>query len=150
MTESTRVDGPAELSALMASYKGFVTYVPLRGEVPFLDYLSLPEDAVKYQIAPRASLDPMEEANIARRLMGDLPTCILVPGQEFDAAGTRHGRGAGWYDRFLALVPRDWKRVGVCFGSQFSTTPLSREAWDQTMDMVAVIQDGSVTVYQSS
>ena len=149
MSESTRVDDPSELSALMASCKGFVTYVPLRGEVPFLDYLTLPEEAVKYQIAPRASLNPIEEADIARRLMGDFPTCILVPGQKFDAAGTRHGRGAGWYDRFLALVPRDWKRVGVCFDSQFSKTPLSREEWDQTMDRVAVVTNGSVTVYKS-
>jgi len=36
---------------------------------------------------------------------------VLVPGQRFDSLGNRHGRGGGWYDRFLAAVPADWIRV---------------------------------------
>lgn len=150
MNESTSVDGAGELSALIAPYKGFVTYVPLRGEVPFLDYLSLPKEAVKYQIAPRASLDPHEEADIARRLMGDQPTCIFIPGREFDATGARHGRGAGWYDRFLALVPRDWLRVGFCFDTQYSNVPLSQEEWDQKMNAVCVVSGETVRVIETS
>jgi 5-formyltetrahydrofolate cyclo-ligase len=43
---------------------------------------------------------------------------VLVPGVAFDAAGNRLGRGAGFYDRFLATLPQSAHIVGVCFENQ--------------------------------
>ncbi len=40
---------------------------------------------------------------------------VLVPGLAFDADGARMGYGAGYYDRFLAVLPAATQFVGVCF-----------------------------------
>ncbi len=139
-----------EITTILAPYGAFITYVPLKAEVPFRDYVTLPEGATTYEIAPRASLDPIAEAKRAQDAMGDIPTVIFVPGRSFDALGTRHGRGGGWYDRFLAEVPKQWFRVGFCYETQFSEMPLVRESWDQPMDTVAVVSPSGVRVYKST
>lgn len=43
---------------------------------------------------------------------------VLVPGVAFDPSGDRLGRGAGFYDRFLATLPQTAHIVGVCFEIQ--------------------------------
>jgi 5-formyltetrahydrofolate cyclo-ligase len=44
---------------------------------------------------------------------------VVVPGLGFDAAGGRIGRGAGFYDRFLAGLPSDRPvRVALSFDEQ--------------------------------
>ena len=139
--------GQEALEALLASREAFITYVPLRGEVPFLDYCALPENAVVHEIAPRASLSPAAEAAKAVAAAEGRETAVLIPGRAFDASGTRHGQGGGWYDRFLAAAPREWLRVGFCFERQFSTTPLRREAWDEEMDAVVVVDESGMRLY---
>ncbi|MCQ2239561.1 MAG: 5-formyltetrahydrofolate cyclo-ligase [Bacteroidaceae bacterium] len=60
--------------------------------------------------------------------------CILVPGVAFSAAGARMGRGKGYYDRFLPLVPNAVK-IGVCFPFQLmDEVPVNEE--DIFMDRV--------------
>ncbi len=129
----------SKIEELLAPYGAFITYTPLRTEVPFLEYLTLPQTDMIYHISPRASLDPSDEARKAVELIGDTPTAIFIPGRSFDASGTRHGQGGGWYDRFLTHVPEKWLRIGFCYEKQFSATPLLRQPWDQPMDAVIVV-----------
>lgn len=42
---------------------------------------------------------------------------VAVPGMSFDEQHHRLGRGKGYYDRFLALLPQTYK-IGVCFDFQ--------------------------------
>jgi hypothetical protein len=130
---------------VLPEYEAFITYVPLRSEVPFRDFFTVPEGGVVYEIAPRAALNPHVESQKARIAVGDKKTCIFMPGRRFDASGTRFGQGGGWYDRFLSEVPQSWARVGFCFSRQFSTELLIREEWDQSMDFVCVVDEKTRT-----
>lgn len=58
----------------------------------------------------------------------------VVPGVSFDRAGNRLGRGKGYYDRLLPLLPRAYK-IGVCFHFQVSES-LNPDAFDVPMDEV--------------
>ena len=140
-----------ELASLLVPYRAFITYTALRSEVPLESVWQAPENAAVYPILPRACLDPRTEALNAMSLAGALPTAVLLPGKRFDAYGTRHGQGGGWYDRFLSRTPSSWLRVGLCFSDQFSRTPLSREAWDQPVHVVCVIDraTGTLTLHHS-
>jgi len=59
---------------------------------------------------------------------------ILVPGVGFDPAGTRLGRGGGWYDRALAAHPRA-VRVGLAWDVAI-VPALPREPWDVSMHFI--------------
>ena len=43
---------------------------------------------------------------------------ILVPGVAFDRSGRRLGRGRGYYDQWLAMLPSQSKLCGVAFAEQ--------------------------------
>lgn len=58
----------------------------------------------------------------------------VIPGMAFDAARNRLGRGKGYYDRFLPLIPQAFK-LGVCFPFQFMAH-IPAEANDIAMDEV--------------
>lgn len=60
---------------------------------------------------------------------------ILVPGLAFTAGGLRLGRGGGFYDRFLAQLPVEAVKLGVCFDCQVLES-LPMEPHDQVLDMI--------------
>jgi 5-formyltetrahydrofolate cyclo-ligase len=60
---------------------------------------------------------------------------ILVPGLAFTAEGSRLGRGAGFYDRFLSAIPATTVKVGVCFEFQ-RVSEIPQESHDVKMDAV--------------
>jgi 5,10-methenyltetrahydrofolate synthetase len=143
MPEAMHVD--SGIQDLLARFEAFVTYVPLRTEVSFKEIVVIPVSSSVYEIAPRAALDPEEEARKAFAAAGGTDTCVLLPGRKFDSAGTRLGQGGGWYDRFLEKVPLSWTRIGFCFDYQFSNEVLVRESWDQPMDYVVVVDHADGT-----
>lgn len=58
---------------------------------------------------------------------------ILVPVVAWDRTGGRLGRGAGFYDRFLAAAPGTMVRIGLAFDFQRVET-VPRDAWDVRLD----------------
>jgi len=141
------MEGASLLEQVLKDRK-FITYVPLRTEVSVERFVS---GIPSYVIQPRPTLDPKAEALAALSAIKNAPAAVLMPGRRFDATGTRHGQGGGWYDRFLARVPSDWLRIGFCYSDQLSPTPLVRNEWDQPMDYVCVVDRDSqeLTVYTS-
>jgi 5,10-methenyltetrahydrofolate synthetase len=122
----------------------------------FISYHALP-DEVAIEVVPflrevleqkplifvpsNKGTDPFE---LAHKIIKEYPEkqgMIFVPGQKFDAYGTRHGRGGGWYDRFLSKVPTLWIRVGIANQGQFADTPLVRKSWDEPMDWMLYWDD---------
>lgn len=142
-------DALATLSSLLSSSTHVISYEPLRTEVPISSFI--PIDAIVHTVPARASLDPFATAIEVNQAIGTNSALLLIPGRMFDTFGTRHGQGGGWYDRFLSRVPREWLRIGFCYDSQLSPTPLKRESWDQAMDYVVVVSrtDGAVALYSS-
>jgi len=127
------------LEELLTGYEFLVTYRPLADELSVED--SLPSGIETSVLAANASPDPAQTAHELCRKAAGRRTAVILPGTSFDASGTRHGRGAGWYDRFLATAPREWVRIGVCTPRQFSVVPLVRKPWDQPMDYVFILGD---------
>lgn len=83
--------------------------------------------------------DPIEWADACIKFAGERRMCVFVPGTAFDASGTRHGRGGGWYDRFLSRIPKNWLRIGVATPTSFkSGAMLKRQSWDEQVDYVLV------------
>ena len=58
----------------------------------------------------------------------------IVPGVGFDSHGNRLGRGKGYYDKLLPLLPSAYK-IGVCFKYQVCET-IPHDDYDQKMDEV--------------
>ena len=57
---------------------------------------------------------------------------VIVPGLAFDRQNNRLGRGAGYYDRFLSILPESVMTVGLAFDFQL-TDRLPTEAHDMRL-----------------
>jgi 5-formyltetrahydrofolate cyclo-ligase len=66
---------------------------------------------------------------------GDL---VLVPGLSFDEEGRRLGSGKGFYDRFLADLPKGVAYWGICFDEQLSPVPLPEDKHDMRMQRLVL------------
>lgn len=127
-------------SDLLGNVTWLIGYTPL-GDEP--DYRTAPE-FVSF-IPDRLTLvtqhpedDPFVcAAALTQSHTGSRPA-LLIPGRAFDANGTRHGRGGGWYDRFLSKVPVSWLRIGIATPDTYTSTLLTREAWDEPVDVVLI------------
>lgn len=65
----------------------------------------------------------------------ELPAIILLPVVAWDQAGTRLGRGGGFYDRLLATLDQQVVRIGLAY--EFQAFPeLPRDPWDVSMHYV--------------
>lgn len=132
-----------KLQKIVSQCAGSVLYIPTKSEVDYNDpsfpleinkgnLLTLPKDK---------NSDPFEWADNCIAKFKNDPVCVLIPGTRFDAYGTRHGKGAGWYDRFLSKIPSNWLRLGIIDGAKFSNSKLIRQEWDEPVSWV-IIQNG--------
>lgn len=60
---------------------------------------------------------------------------VFVPGLAFDLTGNRLGRGWGWYDRVLSLLPEGTPFVGLAYEFQVLES-LPAERWDERMSHI--------------
>ncbi len=126
-----------------------IGYKPLPGEPDYSTAPFLKDRVVPFLISQDKTMDPCVAAQDLSQQLAGKKVCVLIPGQQFDKQGTRHGRGGGWYDRFLAAVPADWLRVGIARKEQLSENTLTRESWDQPVDWILVIDGVSWQAYET-
>ncbi|MDD9951949.1 MAG: 5-formyltetrahydrofolate cyclo-ligase [Zetaproteobacteria bacterium] len=79
---------------------------------------------VPVPVSPRIQVVPAEQ------------DIVFVPAMVLDIYGGRLGHGAGFYDRWFALLSVKLRLVGVAFADCVTETPLPIEAHDVKMDIV--------------
>lgn len=84
---------------------------------------------------------PAPDGKPERRCKDEGFDLVVVPGLAFDARGNRLGRGAGYYDRFLAR-PVSKEVVGLAFSWQI-VSEVPHDPWDVPMDGV-VTEEGVI------
>lgn len=67
---------------------------------------------------------------IATTPLAPPPDLVLVPSIAIDQYGTRLGFGGGYYDRYLATLPKSILRIGIAPAACISQPPLPRDPWD--------------------
>lgn len=122
-----------------------VMYDPIPGEIANLEHFVSDLTHKKRLVLPKdKSVDPFVYAALISKECSDGKVCIFIPGTMFDAHGTRHGRGGGWFDKFLSAIPCTWIRVGVTTNQNFSNSRLERKLWDEPVDYVLVVSGASL------
>lgn len=128
--------------SILSSTLTVVSYRPISDEPdPQEVILSAYPNARMLTVPSSSKTDPHQIAKKFRDVIGKSKTVVLVPGRAFDKFGTRHGRGGGWYDRFLAEVPVEWTRIGIVSRTRFSTKKLLRQSWDQSVNIILIRDD---------
>jgi len=61
---------------------------------------------------------------------------VVVPGLAFDRQNNRLGRGAGYYDRFLSLLPETTATIGLAFDFQLHPNSLPIQAHDMRLQQI--------------
>jgi 5-formyltetrahydrofolate cyclo-ligase len=105
----------------------FLPYVSEAGEMDVAAVVSLDALVPGYRgIREPAEREPVTKAHL---------DIAIVPGVAFDEAGRRLGHGGGFYDRYLAEVPRAVARIGLCFDLQV-VDEVPAEPHDERVDYV--------------
>jgi len=138
-----------ELTKEITEYEACILYQPFKNEA---DYTTAPLQLPNEQIILPSSkdADPFLWAERCIKKLKNKKTIILLPGSAFDKEGTRHGRGGGWYDRFLSKIPEEWLRIGVAHSSEISKDALLRKEWDEAVDWILARDGVSWNVYRAS
>ncbi len=125
-------------NAMLAHINYCITYQPISKEIDPSSIPMLKEHSFTdtFVLPASAEISPCAIAENLKKIYPSQGVCILIPGTAFDKTGTRHGRGKGWFDRFLAAVPYLWIRIGIIDSERLSSTPLVRKSWDQPVDWI--------------
>lgn len=139
-----------KLERTVAECNACLCYVPLRNEVDYAECPLLNSILQKRTNLPtKKEIDPFAEALKHREKYRDMPVCVLIPGHRFDIHGNRHGRGGGWFDRFLSNIPRAWLRIGIAPESNVFRRKLQRERWDEPVDWIISRTPSSWRVFET-
>lgn len=132
-----------ELQNSISQYSASISYKPLANEVDCNDVsFPLKIHANNLVLPQDKNSNPFEWAACCEKEFQNEKVFVLISGKKFDTFGTRHGKGTGWYDRFLSKLPPTWLKIGVADISHISKSKLVRQIWDQPMDWI-VVKDGS-------
>ncbi|MCR4307188.1 MAG: hypothetical protein NUV80_01355 [Candidatus Berkelbacteria bacterium] len=134
----------------LSQYQASIRYRPMEDEVDYNESQIFDSGIDSIFLPSQKSADPLTWAAHCIDRFGDKPVYILIPGRRFDIFGTRHGRGTGWYDRFLSGVPTGWLRIGIVDVSQLSTSPLKHKSWDEPVDWIAVYDAPAWNIYKTN
>jgi 5-formyltetrahydrofolate cyclo-ligase len=94
-------------------------------------------------VGPELELAP-DVARPERVLVAEVDL-FLVPGQVFDRAGRRLGRGGGHYDRLLARRRANARVIGICYADRV-VDELPEDPWDVRMHALVTDQFERVLV----
>lgn len=95
--------------------------------------LSFLAEMEKVVIPPDRHQRPKNIIDEVRQKISGAAACLIIPGRRFDFLGGRHGRCGGWYDRFLALAPETWLRIGLT-EREAIVPELKVKSWDKPVD----------------
>lgn len=162
MTPTDRADASARIAAILlglpefASAGSILLFVPIGREPDLRVAIESARERGVRILLPRSRREPagIEVVPLGSASLDQLPSdelgvpaprgeaadpasidLAVVPGLAFDARGGRLGRGGGYYDRLLALLPRSARTIGVCFEQQI-VAAVPRDAHDRCVDRV--------------
>jgi len=96
-----------------AKILGKTVVVPVRGKNRMIRPCIL-KDKGKLLKGPYGILEPAVKKPSSLKSLN----LVIVPGLAFDKKGNRLGRGKGYYDRFLKILPKDVMSIGLAFDFQ--------------------------------
>lgn len=94
-----------ELAQIIGQSNTVIGYVPLPSEPEWEDCPILTPKGHVLTIPQDMTVDPFESAKALKTAVTG-PVAMIIPGTSFDPYGGRKGRGGGWYDRLLSVLPR--------------------------------------------
>lgn len=159
--KSAELCNRVSLAAAWQQADTLLLYYPLPDEVDVRPLVAAADRAGKRVLLPVCVGDELElrqyegEASLAPGAFGIMepqgtlfPTSdyaqiqlALIPGMAFDLQGHRLGRGKGYYDRLLPLLPNA-HLMGICYGFQL-LDGIPTEPHDHLVDEVATVMTAS-------
>ena len=128
-----------ELQNAVSDCEISILYKPIKDELDYSSPLFPLEIKPSKVVLPcDKNADPFLWVKKCKSVCKNTNSYILIPGNKFDMHGTRHGKGGGWYDRFLSKTPKTWLKIGIADQSQISPMPIKRESWDMPVDWLLI------------
>lgn len=126
---NTEVD-PGEIARRLGAAGALIAWPRVQQSGRILAFASCPAQALVR--GPLGALEPPADARVVE--LGSVEA-VVMPGVAFSADGLRLGRGGGYYDATLKLIPAASLRVGLGFDVQVVPS-LPREPHDVPLDFV--------------